>query len=137
MSITDEQIHAALLAFDKDGDGRLMPNEVIMSQLSLGILLPPNDRQKFEQSVSGPMDYKSAASLIKSVTAGRSPAVELSKLFATFDAKNDGTISEAELKAVFQNLGELLSPDQIETITTRFSSNDRINYKELINYLLS
>lgn len=100
MPITDDQIYAALLAFDKDADGRLMPNEVIMSQLSLGVFLQPSERKKFEDRVSGPMDYSSAASIIKGVTAGRSPARELPKMFEIFDTKGDGTISAAELKAV-------------------------------------
>lgn len=41
------------------------------------------------------------------------------------------------LSQVFQNLGELLNEVQIDLITEKFATGDRINYKDFIAYLLS
>lgn len=101
MSVSSEQIHQALLAFDKDGDGRVLPNEVILAQLSTGVFLNAEDRSKFEKQLEGKsMDYTEATRLIETATKGRNPKSELTKMFAAFDAKKDGTISAAEMKAV-------------------------------------
>lgn len=101
MSITDDKIHAALVAFDKDADGLVFPNEVTLSQLSLGVYLQRDQRQEFNAQLSDrPINYENAKALIQRVSRGRQPLEELEKMFASFDVKNDGTISAAELKAV-------------------------------------
>lgn len=137
MAVSDEKIRAALLAFDKDADGQVLPNEVILSQLSLGVFLQPEERNKFDEKASaGVMDYDKAANLIQSVTRGRQPADDLTKMFAPFDTQKDGTVSTAEFRAVLQNLGEILSEPQIDEIINKFNTSSRIEYKKLIEYLL-
>ncbi|XP_055389097.1 uncharacterized protein LOC129618365 [Condylostylus longicornis] len=137
MSVSSEQIQKALLAFDNDKDGKVFPNEVVLAQLSTGVFLNQEDKTKFEKQLGGKsFNYSEASKLIEGVTKGRDPKKELMKMFSAFDAKKDGHISAAEMKAVLQNLGEVLSPPQIDKLTEKYSKNDKINYSELIDYML-
>lgn len=136
MAVSEEKIHAALSVFDKDADGHLFPNELALSQLSLGVFLPPSDRKHFDEKTENGLGYDAAVSLLKQVSSGRKPLQELEKMFAPFDSKNDGTISALELKAVFDNLADVVSGDTVLRLSAPFTSAGRIKYRDLLQYLL-
>lgn len=101
MAIISQKIREALIAFDKDADGELLPAELVMAQLSLGVILNPSEQKTFDEKLpNGFIDYEKATAIIERVTAGKQPAQELEKLFRPFDTKKNGTVSSAEIKAV-------------------------------------
>lgn len=121
MSVSASDIQQALLAFDKDGDGRVMPNEIILAQLSTGVFLNAEERSKFDKRLGGKaMEYQEASKLIEEVTKGRDPRKELTKMFSAFDSQKDGTISAAEMKAVRTMIEYKLN----DAINCALSSND-------------
>jgi Ca2+-binding EF-hand superfamily protein len=101
MSNTDNKLNSTLFAFDSDADGMLSPSEVLLAQLSLGVLLNSEQKKNFESQIGdGGVKYEKAQQLISNVTKGRDGKSEVKQLLKQFDTGNDGTVSLSELCAV-------------------------------------
>lgn len=102
----------AFLAMDKDGDGRISSKELYQAYEGTSLLLPNVEKllREVDADQNGYLEY---SEFITAATKWSELLTEerLSMAFKAFDTDNNGTISKAELKAMFK--GDELIPEEV------------------------
>src|SRR3989338_3689092 len=121
--LTEEQIEEhrqAFNMFDKDGDGTITAEELGLVLRELG--QNPSQAQLNEmikgvdKDGSGSIEFEEFLQMCQQKTDANGEEEELRAAFKVFDRDGNGFISAQELRGVMQNLGEVLTQEDVDAM---------------------
>ncbi|GLJ54714.1 hypothetical protein SUGI_1175330 [Cryptomeria japonica] len=144
--LTEDQIaefKEAFGLFDKDGDGSITTNELGTVMRSLG--QNPTEAElrdmisEVDADGNGTIDFPEFLNLMARKMKDTDSEEELKEAFKVFDKDQNGFISAAELGHVMANLGEKLTPQEIEEMIKEADTDGdgQVNYEEFVRMMLA
>ena len=145
-NLSEEKItefKAAFELFDKDRDGTITTKELGILMRNLG----QNPREEeLEQMIrevdldgNGTIDFKEFLCLMVKKMKGTDTEEELLEAFKVFDRDGNGYITSHELRYIMTNLGEGLTPEEVEEMVKEadLDNDGQIDYDEFVKMMLS
>ena len=137
--LTEEQIEEhrqAFKMFDKDGDGTITAEELGLVLRELG--QTPTQAQLNEmikgvdKDGSGSIEFEEFLQMLAQKTDAHGEEEELRAAFKVFDKDGNGFISASELRGVMQNLGEVLSQEDVDAMIKEadVDGDGQVNFEE-------
>ncbi|GBE59309.1 centrin [Babesia ovata] len=132
--LTEEQIAEikdAFTIFDTNGTGRIEARELKMVLKALGFDPSTDEMYSIMSMVDkdgfGTVTYDDYFKIVKTKILDRDPAEEIAKAFKLFADVNTGTISLKDLRRVADELGEVVSDEELaEMIKEADRDNDGV-----------
>lgn len=115
---------------DDDGSGTIVPNEIQKYFEKLGLMsknkLIYQILAEMDEDKSGAIDFNEFIKFITARISDKNPSLraEIEKIFAFFDANNNGKVSWTELKIVANFLGEEMSDDELKEMFLKADLDD-------------
>lgn len=145
-NLTEDQIaefKEAFGLFDKDGDGSITTNELGTVMRSLG--QNPSEAElrdmisEVDADGNGTIDFPEFLNLMARKMKDTDSEEELKEAFKVFDKDQNGYISAAELGHVMANLGEKLTPEEIDEMIKEADTDGdgQVNYEEFVRMMLA
>lgn len=145
-NLSEEKItefKAAFELFDKDRDGKITVKELGTVMRNLG--QNPTDLELAEMisevdlDGNGTIDFKEFLGLMVRKMKDTDTEEELLEAFKVFDRDGNGFITSHELRHVMTNLGESLSPEEVEEMIKEadLDGDGQINYDEFVRMMMS
>ena len=145
-NLSDEKIlefRAAFEIFDKDKDGNITKKELGTVMRNLG--QNPSEVELTEMinevDIDGneTIDFREFLGLMVRKMKDSDIDEELLEAFKVFDRDGNGFITSHELKNVMVNLGEYLTPDEVDELVKEadLDGDGQINYEEFIKLMMS
>jgi calmodulin len=145
-NLSEEKItefKAAFELFDKDRDGKITVKELGTVMRNLG--QNPTDSELTEMinevdlNGDGTIEFKEFLGLMVRKMKDTDTEEELFEAFKVFDRDGNGFITSHELRHVMTNLGEALSPEEIEDMIKEadLDGDGQINYEEFVRMMMS
>jgi len=142
--LTKEQIaeyREAFALFDKNDDGTIDTKELKTTMKALGI--NPTDKEiqdmikEVDQDSTGYVTFPEFISLMVRRLSPSDNEEELMMAFRVFDRDGNGFISASELRHVMNNLGEILTDDELNEmiIEADLDGDGQINYSEFVRVM--
>jgi Ca2+-binding protein (EF-Hand superfamily) len=145
--LTQEQIKMykeAFNVFDKNGTGRISTKElgVIMRSLKQN----PTEEElaeliaEVDQDGNGEIDFNEFLFMMAKRTKDSDMLDRALEAFRVFDRQNKGTIPLNELRYILENLGEKLTPEEVEDLLSdveEIHGGTELDYKTFLNNLFS
>ncbi len=142
--LSDEKIaelKAAYEFFDKDRDGKIATKELGSIMRNLG--QNPTDSElkriiaEVDSDGNGTIDFKEFLGLMVNKMNDTDTEEELLEAFKIFDRDNKGYITALELRLVMNNLGEVLSPYEIDELVKEadIDGDGHIDYDEFLKMM--
>ncbi|XP_060552106.1 calmodulin-beta-like [Ruditapes philippinarum] len=127
----------AFSMFDQDGDGTISVKELGTAMRALGANPTEADLKEMIEQVdadgSGSIDFQEFCEMMeKKMAEETDPEQEMREAFAVFDKDGSGTISADELRQVMLNMGEKMTPEEVNDMIREADSdgNGEIDYNE-------
>jgi len=145
-NLSDEKIlefRAAFEIFDKDKDGNITKKELGTVMRNLG--QNPSEVELTEMinevDIDGneTIDFREFLGLMVRKMKDSDIDEELLEAFKVFDRDGNGFITSHELKNVMVNLGEYLTPDEVDELVKEadLDGDGQIDYEEFIKLMMS
>ncbi|CAD7922308.1 unnamed protein product [Amoebophrya sp. A25] len=121
MEFTSDQIEEfkeAFALFDKDNSGTITADELGVIMKSLG--KNPTDDEldamiaEVDEDGSGEIEFPEFLALMSKKLQAADSIEEMREAFLVFDRDKSGSVTAAELKHVMNNLGEIVTDDEVE-----------------------
>ncbi|XP_074657402.1 uncharacterized protein LOC141910271 isoform X1 [Tubulanus polymorphus] len=144
--LSEEQIaefREAFSIFDKDGDGTITTRELGTVMRSLGQDPSESELQDMINDVdidgNGTIEFPEFLKLIAGKLNQPDAEEEIKQAFQVFDKDGNGFISADELRNVMANLGETLTPQEVEEMINEadVDGDGQINYDEFVKMMVS
>ena len=145
-NLTDEKImefKAAFELFDKDRNGKITSKELGTVMRGLGQNPTEEELKQMIREVdlngNGTIDFKEFMCLMVKKMKDNDPEEELQEAFKVFDNDQNGYINSHELRHAMTNLGENLSPEEVEEIVKEadLDNDQQIDYDEFMKVIMS
>ena len=145
-NLSEEKIaefRSAFELFDKDSDGKITTKELGTVMRNLG--QNPTEIELIEMikevdlDGNGTIDFKEFLGLMVRKMKDTDIEEELLEAFKVFDRDGNGQITSHELRHVIANLGENMSPEEVEELIREadIDGDGQINYDEFVKMMLS
>ncbi|KAL0233448.1 hypothetical protein PCE1_001963 [Barthelona sp. PCE] len=145
-ALTADQIaefKEAFSLFDKNNDGSISISELSVVMRALG-QNPSNAElrdmiNEIDADGNGTIDFPEFLAMMSHKMAENDSEDAVREAFRVFDKDNNGVISADELRFVMCQLGEKLSPNEIDEMISEADSNGdgKISYDEFVRMMLS
>lgn len=145
-NLSDDKIaefRAAFEIFDKDKNGNISQKELATVMRNLGQNPTEVELTEMINEVdidgNGTIDFREFLGLMVRKMKDTDIDEELLEAFKVFDRDGNGYITSQELKNVMTNLGEFLTPDEVEELVKEadLDGDGQINYEEFIKLMMS
>ena len=127
--------------FDKNGDGAIDVKELGHVMRSLG-QDPTEDELKdmihdVDSDNNGTIDFNEFLTIMSRMKGNEETENDLVEAFKVFDKDQDGSITQDELRSVMSNLGQKLSPQELDEMIKEADTDGdgKINYKEFVKMM--
>ena len=145
-NLSEEKIaefRAAFELFDKDRDAKITTKELGTVMRNLG--QNPTEVELTEMIAevdldgNGTIDFKEFLGLMVRKMKDTDTEEELLEAFKVFDRDGNGYITSHELRHVMTNLGEALSPEEVEEMIKEadLDGDGQIDYEEFVRMMMS
>jgi calmodulin len=145
-----KELHVQFAQFDKDGDGRITADELLLVMTKLGFTIEQAEvklmLQHADKDGNGTIDFDEFCAVMKQyeeklLKANKtdSDKIDAKQVFKIFDKNSDGCIDELELQQTMKELGMTLTSDDIIAMFNEAGCQDsrRITYQEFVNMMTS
>ena len=138
-NLTEEQIadcKEAFSLFDKDGDGSITCEELRTVMTSLGQNPTTTDLQEMIQEVdsdgNGKIEFSEFLNMMAQKMSTRNFNDEALEAFNVLDKDGSGSISEAELRQIMNNIGEEITDEEIREMMNEadLDGDGQVSFKE-------
>ena len=138
-NLSEEKItefRAAFELFDKDRDGTITTKELGILMRNLGRNPSEEELKQMIREVdldgNGTIDFKEFLCLMVKKMKGTDTEEELLEAFKVFDRDGNGYITSHELRYIMTNLGEGLTPEEVEEMVKEadLDNDGQIDYDE-------
>ena len=145
-NLSEEKItefKAAFELFDKDRDGTITTKELGILMRNLGRNPSEEELKQMIREVdldgNGTIDFKEFLCLMVKKMKGTDTEEELLEAFKVFDRDGNGYITSHELRYIMTNLGEGLTPEEVEEMVKEadLDNDGQIDYDEFVKMMLS
>ena len=145
-NLTDEtinQFHYLFDLFDKDSSGTITTKELGTVMRNLGQNPSEEELKQMIREVdlngNGTIDFKEFMCLMLKRMKDNDFEEELQEAFKVFDNDQNGYINSHELRHAMVNLGENLSPEEVEEIIKEadLDNDQQIDYDEFMKVIMS
>ena len=145
-NLTDEKImefKAAFELFDKDRNGHITSKELGTVMRGLGQNPTEEELKQIIREVdldgNGTIDFKEFLCLMVKKMKDTDTDEELLEAFKVFDRDGNGFITSHELRHIMNNLGEGLTPEEIEEMIKEadLDNDGQIDYEEFVKMMMS
>ncbi len=145
-NLSEEKIaefRAAYELFDKDNDMKITTKELGTVMRNLGQNPTSGELDEMIGEVdldgNGTIDFKEFLGLMVRKMKNTDSEEELLEAFKVFDRDGNGMITSHELRHVMTNLGQVLTPEEIEEMIKEADSDGdgEINYDEFVRMMMS
>ena len=145
-NLSEEKItefKAAFELFDKDRDGTITTKELGILMRNLGQNPSEEELKQMIREVdldgNGTIDFKEFLCLMVKKMKGTDTEEELLEAFKVFDRDGNGYITSHELRYIMTNLGEGLTPEEVEEMVkdADLDTDGQIDYDEFVKMMLS
>jgi calmodulin len=145
-NLSEEKIaefRAAFELFDRDRDGKITTKELGTVMKNLGQNPSETELEEMIKQVdldgNGTIDFKEFLGLMVRKMKDTDTEEELLEAFKVFDRDSNGFITSHELRHVMTNLGQSLSPEEIEEMVREadIDGDGQINYDEFVKMMMS
>jgi calmodulin len=145
-NLSEEKIaefRAAFELFDKDRDGKITTKELGTVMRNLGQNPTEVELTEMINEVdldgNGTIDFKEFLGLMVRKMKDTDTEEELLEAFKVFDRDGNGFITSHELRHVMTNLGEALTPQEVEEMIKEadLDGDGQINYEEFVKMMMS
>ena len=137
------EFREAFAFFDKDGDGRITPEELSTVVRSLGQSPTPEELREMVRDAdadgNGTIEFAEFLALMsRQREAANADDNELREAFGVFDRDHDGHISKAELRHVMISLGEKLTDEEVEGMIAEadLDGDGLVNFEEFVRMMM-
>lgn len=133
----------AFSLFDKDGDGCITTAELGTVMRALGKSPTEAEVKQIVKEVDpdsrGLINFQEFVSIMGREIRDYDNEADLRAAWKVFDKDNKGFISISELRHVLTNIGEKLSPDEIDDLTKEADpeGKGRVGYDEFIKMMMA
>ena len=139
---TINQFHTIFELFDKDNSGSITTKELGTVMRNLGQNPSEEELKQMIREVdlngNGTIDFKEFMCLMVKKMKDNDFDEELQEAFKVFDRDQNGYISSHELRHTMTNLGENLTPEEVEEMIKEDLDNDQqIDYDEFMKIIMS
>ena len=137
------EFKAAFELFDKDRDGTITTKELGILMRNLGQNPSEEELKQMIREVdldgNGTIDFKEFLCLMVKKMKGTDTEEELLEAFKVFDRDGNGYITSHELRYIMTNLGEGLTPEEVEEMVKEadLDNDGQIDYDEFVKMMLS
>ena len=144
-NLSEEKIaefRAAFELFDRDRDGTITTKELGTVMKNLGQNPSETELEEMIKQVdldgNGTIDFKEFLGLMVRKMKDTDTEEELLEAFKVFDRDGNGFITSHELRHVMSNLGQSLSPEEIEEMVREadVDGDGQINYDEFVKMMM-
>ena len=145
-NLTDEtinQFHYLFDLFDKDSSGTITTKELGTVMRNLGQNPSEEELKQLIREVDlngdGTIDFKEFLCLMVKKMDDSDIDQELQDAFKFFDGDKDGYITSLELRNAMNNLGDNLSPEEVEEMIKEadLDNDQKIDYDEFMKVIMS
>jgi calmodulin len=145
-NLSEEKIaefRAAFELFDRDRDGKITTKELGTVMKNLGQNPSETELEEMIKQVdldgNGTIDFKEFLGLMVRKMKDSDTEEELLEAFKVFDRDGNGFITSHELRHVMTNLGQSLTPEEIEEMVREadVDGDGQINYDEFVKMMMS
>jgi len=145
-NLSEEKIaefRAAFELFDRDRDGTITTKELGTVMKNLGQNPSETELEEMIKQVdldgNGTIDFKEFLGLMVRKMKDTDTEEELLEAFKVFDRDGNGFITSHELRHVMSNLGQSLSPEEIEEMVREadVDGDGQINFDEFVKMMMS
>lgn len=145
-NLSEEKIaefRAAFELFDRDRDGKITSKELGTVMKNLGQNPSETELEEMIKQVdldgNGTIDFKEFLGLMVRKMKDTDTEEELLEAFKVFDRDGNGFITSHELRHVMTNLGQSLSPEEIEEMVREadIDGDGQINYDEFVKMMMT
>ena len=145
-NLSEEKItefRAAFELFDKDRDGAITTKELGTLMRILGQNPSEEELKQMIREVdldgNGRIDFKEFICLMVEKMKGTDTEEELKEAFKVFDRDGNGYITSHELRHIMTNLGEGLTPEEVEEMIKEadLDNDGQIDYNEFVKMMMS
>lgn len=145
-NLSEEKItefRAAFELFDKDRDGTITSKELGTVMRNLGQNPSEEELKQMIREVdldgNGTIDFKEFLCLMVKKMKGIDTEEELLEAFKVFDRDGNGYITSHELRHIMTNLGEDLTPEEVEEMVKEadLDNDGQIDYDEFVKMMMS
>ena len=140
---TIKQFRSIFELFDKDGNGQITSKELGTVMRNLGQSPSEEELKQMIREVdlngNGTIDFKEFMCLMVKKMNDNDLDEELQYAFKVFDRDKNGYIIPHELRHAMTNLGENLTPEEVEEMIkeTDLNNDGQIDYDEFIKMIMS
>ena len=140
---TINQFRTLFDLFDKDSSGSITTKELGTVMRNLGQNPSEEELKQMIREVdlngNGTIDFKEFMCLMVKKMKDNDPEEELQEAFKVFDNDQNGYINSHELRHAMTNLGENLSPQEVEEIVKEadLDNDQQIDYDEFMKVIMS
>ncbi|KAL6754611.1 hypothetical protein V8C86DRAFT_2697589 [Haematococcus lacustris] len=133
----------AFALFDKDGDGCITTKELGTVMRALGKSPTEAEVKQIVKEVDpdgrGVINFPEFTSVMERDIRDFDNEAELRKAWKVFDKAGQGFITTSELRHVLSNIGEKLSPDELDALTKEADpdSSGRVEYEQFIKMMMA
>ena len=137
------ELKEAFEIFDKDRDGYITTKELGDIMKKLGQTPSEAELQDMINEVdidgNGTIDFKEFLGLMARKMRDSDSEEELIEAFKVFDRDGNGYITSHELRHIMTNLGEGLSPEEVEEMIREadLDNDGQIDYDEFVKMMMS
>lgn len=145
-NLSEEEItefRAAFELYDKDRDGAISTKELGAMMRNLGQNPSEEELKQMIREVdldgNGTIDFKEFLGLMVRKMKGTDTEEELLEAFKVFDRDGNGYITSHELRHIMTNLGEGLTPEEVEEMVKEadLDNDGQIDYDEFVKMMMS
>ena len=140
---TINQFHTIFELFDKDNSGSITTKELGTVMRNLGQNPSEEELKQMIREVdlngNGTIDFKEFMCLMVKKMKDNDFDEELQEAFKVFDRDQNGYISSHELRHTMTNLGENLTPEEVEEMIKEadIDGDGQVDYQEFVKMMMT